>query len=177
MKHHLQAAGKVVDYYKLTTLCSTVGSRRLIWMCSKPIPSAWSYLQAFTKLVINRNTEVEHLLSFLSSPLPPNLKVSYSTQGTPLSVWPQLLNLLPQQYTVPDLRHFNFLLYFAKPRLWHQPAWQKLLLWLMCSAASFHLLADCRRQLFLSVTHCTDHTQVNHLCAACSTLLFPSPAP
>lgn len=43
-------------------------------MSSKLIPSAWSYLQAFTKLVINRNTEVEHLLSFLSSPLLPNLR-------------------------------------------------------------------------------------------------------
>lgn len=57
-------------------------------MPRKPIPSAWSYLQAFTKLVINRNTEVEHLLSFLSSPFLPNLEALYSTQRMPLSVWP-----------------------------------------------------------------------------------------
>lgn len=62
-------------------------------------------LGSFTKLVINRNTEVEHLLSFLSSHLLPHLEAPYSTQWMPLSVRPSypVLCLDSAQYQTSNI--------------------------------------------------------------------------
>lgn len=148
-------------------------------MPRKLIPSARSYLQAFTKLVINRNTDAEHLLSFLSSLLLFNLEAPYSTQWMPLSVWRSysILCLNSAQYqTSSILTSFCIL-----PR--HIYGTSQLGRSCFCGNVLHSFLSpptDRRSQLSLSVTHGSDHSHLSKwsVCkAACLTRLFSSPAP
>lgn len=70
MKNHPRAAEKVLAYYNLTVLHYTVSTGGIIWMARKLILSALNNLQAFAKLVVAGNAEVQHLISLPPSPLP-----------------------------------------------------------------------------------------------------------
>lgn len=143
-------------------------------------PESWFHLHGATCKLLLSWLLIETLklstccLSYLLSPC---LVWRHHTAHTVNATFclAQLLNLMPQQPTVPDFKHFNFLLYFAKPYLWQETAVS-----VVNVLHSFLSPPHWPQKPVVSVTHCSDHTHLSKssVCkTACLTLLFHSPAP